>query len=173
MKTTKRAKKSNLENNAFSEHARDMTKQVTGGFTKTALAIRSKTKTKGAATNEDAGGAVLGLVVVPSPTPHDVFKVDKRSLKVFRALFHTPNSPNQPGEIAWPDLLHAMASVGFGASKLRSSAWHFTPPVSVGERSIQLHEPHPISKLPFVLARHYGRRLHIAYQWTAEFSELA
>ena len=114
----------------------------------------------------------MPLVISP-PAPRGTLKVDKRSLKVFRALFHTPNLPNQPGEGAWLDLLHAMIAIGFGAEKLRSSAWRFTLPASIGERSIQLHEPHPISKLPFVLARHYGRRLSNAYQWTSESFELA
>lgn len=110
---------------------------------------------------------------LPSLTPQTVFKVDKRSLKVFRTLFHSLDSPNQPREVVWPKLLHAMISLGFGAQKLRSSAWHFTPPASIAERSIQLHEPHPGNKLPFVLARHYGRRLNIAFQWTSESFELA
>lgn len=164
---------STQENDAFSEHAHDVTKQVTGGFAKTTLSIRAKIKTKGVATDGDAGEAVPMPLLVSPPTPRNILKVDKRSLKVFRALFHTPDSPNQPGEGAWPDLLHAMTSIGFGAEKLRSSAWHFTPPASIGERSIQLHEPHPVSKLPLVLARHYGRRLHIAYQWAGDSSELA
>lgn len=175
-KTTKRKKKLQAltqQNEAFSEHAHDVTKQVTGSFTKTTLPIRSKTKTKGVTNDEHTDEAIPVPLVVPSPAPRNILKVDKRTLKVFRALFHTPDSPNQPGEVAWPDLLYAMISVGFGAEKLRSSSWQFTPPASIGERSIQLHEPHPVSKLPFVLARHYGRRLRIAYQWTTESFELA
>lgn len=158
----------------FSEHAHDVAMQITGGFAKAGKPVKSKTKTKGVITGDT--GDTGGLMHVPPSlsvlSPQAVFKVDKRSLRVFRALFHSPNSPNQPGEVAWSELLHAMIALGFGARKLRSSAWHFTPQASVGKRSIQLHEPHPNSKLPFVLARHYGRRLNIAYEWTSESFEL-
>ncbi|KAF3050908.1 hypothetical protein E8E11_003292 [Didymella keratinophila] len=82
-KTTKRGKKSRVEpqeKEAFSEHAHDVTKQVTGGFTKTTMSIRSKTKTKGVANDEDADEALpMPLAILP-PAPRSTLKVDKRSL---------------------------------------------------------------------------------------------
>ncbi|MCJ1352732.1 MAG: hypothetical protein MMC33_002716 [Icmadophila ericetorum] len=56
------------------------------------------------------------------------FSVSKRTLKVFSALFHKPSSEADiPGDIPWPEFLHAIVSVGFGAEKLYGSAWQFMP----------------------------------------------
>ncbi|KAF8981883.1 hypothetical protein BGZ46_002175 [Entomortierella lignicola] len=94
-----------------------------------------------------------------------IFTVDKRSMKVFSTLFYKPSSSSQPGEIPWNDFLHAMAATGFAIEKLYGSVWHFTPSKLDVERSIQFHEPHPISKIPFKTARRFGRRLFRAYGW--------
>ena len=171
-KISKGSQTSSVEFTALWEHTHEVNKQVTGAFAKTALLAKSKSKTKGVAMAQN-GEIKASLLTTRPPSPRDVLKVDKRSLKVFRTLLHSRDSPNQPGEIAWRDFLHAMVSTGFGAEKLRSSAWHFTPPPSVAVRSIQFHEPHPGNKLPFEVARHYGRRLNIAFQWTSESFELA
>jgi hypothetical protein len=136
---------------------------------------KTKKKTRGIPVNNDnlplgPNEAVAGDVVDPHSTS---LTVDKRAYKVFNALFRSPNSPDQPGEIPWPDFLHAMVSVGFNAEKLQGSSWHFTPrDLDVG-RSIQFYEPHPGNKLPFTWARRYGRRLARAYGWDSEMSTLA
>ncbi|KAH9886881.1 hypothetical protein F4778DRAFT_797768 [Xylariomycetidae sp. FL2044] len=55
------------------------------------------------------------------------FHVDARALKVFRILFYSSAVNTTPGEVAWPDFLHAMVCIGFGAQKLYGSVWHFQP----------------------------------------------
>lgn len=94
-----------------------------------------------------------------------VFPVDSRALKVFRTLFFNTEVTSTPGTVAWGDFLHAMASTGFGAEKLYGSVWQFRPASLDVERGIQFHEPHPSGKLPFTVARRYGRRLSRAYGW--------
>ncbi|KAG0199117.1 hypothetical protein BGX28_007544 [Mortierella sp. GBA30] len=96
------------------------------------------------------------------------FKVDKRSLKVFSTLFYKPSTNAQPGEIPWNDFLHAMGATGFAMEKLYGSVWHFTPSKLDVERSIQFHEPHPASKIPFKTARRFGRRLFRSYGWRGD-----
>ncbi|KAF9139633.1 hypothetical protein BG015_001955 [Linnemannia schmuckeri] len=96
------------------------------------------------------------------------FTVDKRALKVFSTLFYKPSSSAQPGEIPWNDFLHAMSATGFAIEKLYGSVWHFMPSKLDVERSIQFHEPHPTSKIPFKTARRFGRRLFRAYGWRGD-----
>jgi hypothetical protein len=91
--------------------------------------------------------------------------LSKRAFKVFSILFHTPSQSDQPGEIPWSDFLNAMASTGFSPQKLYGSVWQFTPTELDVERSIQFHEPHPQSKIPYRVARRFGRRLQRAYGW--------
>ncbi|KAK4236499.1 hypothetical protein C8A03DRAFT_16841 [Achaetomium macrosporum] len=93
------------------------------------------------------------------------FSVDSRALKVFRTLFFHPAVTSTPGEVPWNDFLHAMTSTGFRAEKLYGSVWHFQPTQLDVERSIQFHEPHPVGKIPFTMARRIGRRLARAYGW--------
>ncbi|KAJ8119200.1 hypothetical protein ONZ43_g3808 [Nemania bipapillata] len=93
------------------------------------------------------------------------FQVDARALKVFRTVFFDPAANTSAGEVAWRDFLHAMDSTGFAAQKLYGSVWHFQPTTLDVERSIQFHEPHPRSKIPFLVARRHGRRLNRAYGW--------
>jgi hypothetical protein len=94
-----------------------------------------------------------------------IFVLKKRAFKVFSTLFHKPESQEQPGEVPWSDFLHAMVSTGFVPEKLYGSVWQFTPTRLDVERSIHFHEPHPHGKLPFRVARRYGRRLNRAYGW--------
>jgi hypothetical protein len=101
------------------------------------------------------------------------FKVDKRSLKVFSTLFFQPSQTAQPGEIPWNDFLHAMGTTAFTVEKLYGSVWQFTPRNLDVERSIQFHEPHPIAKIPFRVARRIGRRLNRAYGWHGQMFTLA
>ncbi|KAG6368750.1 hypothetical protein INS49_002964 [Diaporthe citri] len=106
--------------------------------------------------------------------PARIIQVDRRALKVFGALFHTPSSTSKPGEVPWTEFLHAMRSAGFRIEKLYGSVWQFTPHddsdghVGAGMRSILFHEPHPHSKIPFWDARRHGRRLTRAYGWSGE-----
>ena len=99
--------------------------------------------------------------------PQPTFAVDARALKVFRTLFFNPSTTSTPGEVAWTDFLHALTSTGFAATKLYGSVWQFRPTGLDVERPIQIHEPHPGGKIPFVVARRHGRRLNRAYGWFA------
>lgn len=101
-----------------------------------------------------------------TPDPQPTFSVDARALKVFRVIFFDPTANTTPGEVAWTDFLHALDCVGFKAQKLYGSVWHFQPTKLDVERSIQFHEPHPQSKIPFLIARRHGRRLNRAYGWS-------
>jgi hypothetical protein len=154
----------------FFGHTHDISKQVTGNFQKLAIAMKEKKKTRREAVGQD-DDTPASSTTVETLTPTII--VDKRTQKVFNSLFHSPNSPNQPGEVAWPDFLHAMTKTGFGAQKLQGSAWHFTPQNLEVERSIQFHEPHPGNKLPLTWARRYGRRLTRAFGWTRDSFTLA
>jgi hypothetical protein len=157
----------------LSGHQHDASKQITGNFKKLAVASKEKKKTRrqGAA----GGVEVEATNADNSPGGSEGFTiaVDKRALRALNILFHSPDSPNQPGDLAWPDFLHAMVKTGFGAEKLQGSACHFSPTKLDVERSIQFHEPPPGNKLPFTWARRYGRRLTRAFGWTNESFELA
>ncbi|MCJ1453084.1 hypothetical protein MMC28_003429 [Mycoblastus sanguinarius] len=96
------------------------------------------------------------------------FKVGKRASRVFSTLFGRPTEEGIPGELPWKEFLYAMTSLGFSVQKLDGSAWIFSPVDEPLERSITFHEPHPVSKIPFRVARRYGRRLEWAYGWTAD-----
>ncbi len=163
--------KSSLESEAFSVHFHDATKQITGSFDKLSVSSKAKTKTRGAAAVENE--VPIPTVAKPATSSPSRIKVDKRALKVFRTLFHSPDNPDQPGEVSWKNFLHALVSAGFAAEKLQGSAWHFTPTAADVERSIQFHEPHPSDKLPFTWARRYGRRLTRAFGWSLETFSLA
>lgn len=66
---------------------------------------------------------------------------------------------------SWSDFLHALVSTGFRAEKLYGSVWQFVPTKIDVERSIHFHEPHPGGKMPYWVARRFGRRLNRAYGW--------
>ncbi|KAF2244696.1 hypothetical protein BU26DRAFT_84509 [Trematosphaeria pertusa] len=155
----------------------DITKEITGRFDKLAASDKTKLKTRGTAASVKNAVITKDTVAkedgLPTLEEQPTLPVDKRAHKVFRALFHCANSPDQPGEVAWADFLHAMVSAGFSAEKLQGSSWHFTPRNLEAERSIQFHEPHPGNKLPFTWARRYGRRLTRAFGWTANTFGLA
>jgi hypothetical protein len=151
----------------------DRTTQVTGSFDRGSIPAKpAKIKTRGHA----APASVYGDPQLQATTPQSavstikIFKVDKRTHRVFCALFHSPNDQDLPGEIAWMDFLHALVAIGFSAEKVHGSAWNFVPRTidAEVERSIQFHEPHPSNKIPFHWARRYGRRLARAYGWTLE-----
>lgn len=131
---------------------------------------KAKPKTRGVARSSLSAGDDAGGEEPAAAAPEQVFLLDNlRALKVFSTLFHQPSIDSQPGEIPWADFLYAMHQVGFGCEKLGGSAWQFTPGRSLDgcaySRGIQFHEPHPIAKIPFRMARMYGRRLGRTYGW--------
>lgn len=130
-----------------------------------ALPPKSKVKTKGTpwATAE---GEIPTDGTTGDPQPS--FAVDTRALKVFRMLFFNPAITSTAGEIPWKDFLHAMASTGFAARKLYGSVWQFRPTALDVEVPILFHEPHPHAKIPFTVARRFGRRLKRTYGWSGD-----
>ncbi|KAI1447037.1 hypothetical protein F5Y02DRAFT_50465 [Annulohypoxylon stygium] len=135
---------------------------------------KTKVKTRGTPTAKAVEPMVSEATSKENPSdPQPRFKVDARAAKVFRILFYNPNIHTTPGEVAWLDFLHAMSSVGFCAQKLYGSVWHFQPSRLDVERSIQFHEPHPYAKIPFLVARRYGRRLNRAYGWFGDMFTMA
>ncbi|CAE7030436.1 hypothetical protein HRS9139_04931 [Pyrenophora teres f. teres] len=172
-KTKLRREEGEYEYQPFSTVFHDPTRQVTGTFNRASLSSKApKAKTRGDAVPNDE--TQPGIPHEPNGVAA-FFSVDKRAHKVFRTLFHSPNNPDTPGEIPWVDFLHSMVSMGFSTEKLHGSAWNFTPQTpDIGiERSIQFHEPHPSSKIPFLWTRRYGRRLGRAYGWNADTFRLA
>ncbi|KAK4445232.1 hypothetical protein QBC34DRAFT_497673 [Podospora aff. communis PSN243] len=125
-----------------------------------------KAKTKGVP-NPPAAAQTLAAPEAPQTTSEQTLPVDARAFKVFRTLFFNPEVTTSPGEIAWKDFLHAMASVGFVAEKLYGSVWQFRPTNSKldVEHPIIFHEPHPSPKIGFTTARRIGRRLFRQYGW--------
>ena len=151
----------------FSALFHDRNKQITGTFDRASLSNKgAKVKTTGVAAAEADADEQAPENALETTEPTTI-PVDKRAHKVFRTMFHSPNNPDTPGEIPWTDFLHSMVSVGFSAEKLHGSAWSFTPrALNTGlERSNKFHEPHPVSKVPYLVARRYGRRLARAYGW--------
>jgi hypothetical protein len=133
----------------FSSALHNPTKQITGGLAKLTASTNQKLKTHELARPEgDIPVAAPPLMEEPDDE-QPIFYVDKRAHRVFRNLFHSPISRDQPGKIPWTDFLHAMISTGFAAQKLQGSAWQFTPRNMNVEQPIQFHEPHPEAMLPF------------------------
>ncbi|USW52715.1 hypothetical protein Slin15195_G060340 [Septoria linicola] len=125
--------------------------------------VQSKQKTSNAPPVLASKDQTAPVTVPPDIEP--VFKVDQRALKVFKTLFHTPSLTGIPGDIAWPDFIHALTSIGFQADKLYGSVWYFMPAKLEEDRNILFHEPHRDGKIPFRTVRRYGRRLHRIYGW--------
>jgi hypothetical protein len=126
---------------------------------------KNKIKTKGVASRTDPATPEQEKAESSETDIQPIMTVSKRAFKVFSTLFHTPSQSDQPGEIPWSDFLSAMASTGFSPQKLYGSVWQFTPTTLDVERGIQFHEPHPQSKIPYRVARRFGRRLQRAYGW--------
>lgn len=129
---------------------------------------KNKVKTHGPVQKGGSHGAEPPEDVPRTPIPdqQQQIVVGRRAFKVFSTLFHVPNQTDTPGDVPWPDFLHAMASTGFQIVQLYGSVWQFTPTKLDVENSIHFHEPHPIGKIPFRMARRHGRRLHRTYGWT-------
>jgi hypothetical protein len=127
--------------------------------------LKTKIKTKGA-----AQGALAETADTTSSDRETqqqaMIPVDARSLKVFRTLFFNPGVTSSPGELSWHDFVHAMTSTGlFSAEKLYGSVWQFQRLDEESQGRIQFHQPHPRGKIPFTMARRYGRRLNRAFGW--------
>ena len=133
---------------------------------------RQKIKTRGLATQsqsepEDISHQADTTAVTPK------IGVTKRALKVFSTMFFDDAHEAPPGETPWSEFLHAMTSAGFTARKLNGSSWIFEPTDDSFRRSIIFHEPHPVAKIQYRIARRFGRRLERAYGWTGETFERA
>ena len=127
-----------------------------------------KIKTKGLPSESTPRPKAATPEKTPSEPPEPpVIVVDARALKVFRTLFFNPGVTSSPGEIPWKDFVYAMTSTGqFTAKKLFGSAWQFQRRDGEGQSSIQFHQPHPLGKIHFTLARRMGRRLNRTFGWT-------
>jgi len=135
--------------------------------------VKTKVKTRGVP-NKSTEGTDLPEQSETVPSRLPTVSVDARSYKLFSSLFHNPNINTQPvGEIRWSEFLHAFASIGFAIQKQYGSAWLFTPVDMSYTRPIIFHEPHPTANIPIHIARRHGRRLTLAYGWTAETFTLA
>lgn len=137
-----------------------------------------KEKTRGIArpaAEDNAERLLVDVAGEPRAEKRRDIIVDARALKVFKTLFYTPSTTGTPGEVPWTQFLHAMTFVGFHAEKLQGSAWQFIPvDTAMGiERAIQFHEPHPSPKIPFWVARNFGRRLNRAFGWVGSMFKLA
>lgn len=132
--------------------------------------VKTKTKTRGQASQESAPSTcVMGTEAAsPKPKPKPI-AVDARALKVFRTRFFDPAVTSSPGEISWNDFTYAMTSTGmFEAEELYGSVWQFQRVDASDHSRIQFHEPHPRGKIPVFMARRHGRRLDRAYGWLGE-----
>ena len=109
-------------------------------------------------------------------------KVDKRSLRTFRALFHDPTTDtaksSMPAGLTWLDFVHAMHSAGFTITRMYASGWLFVPGrgKSAGvqiqaQRPSLFYEPWGEAKVPGDMARVMGKRLGRAYGWTTDTFE--
>jgi hypothetical protein len=121
---------------------------------------KTKIKTRGESTE-----TVPDVYQEPIPDVQPIFQVTNRALKVFRTLFFMPSKTDQPGEVTWSDFLYSMSVMGFAPQKLYGSVWQFSPTELDVNQSIQFHEPHPGTKIPFKRARRIGRRLGRTYGW--------
>jgi hypothetical protein len=76
-----------------------------------------KTKTRGETLSKDESRVPETLLEkVEYNLP--IFKINNRTFKVFKALFHLPSQSDLPGETPWTDFLYAMAAMGFVPEKL-------------------------------------------------------
>ena len=128
---------------------------------------KTKTKTRGIPGEPTPSNAQAAEDTTPALEEPKI-TVSKRAYKVFATLFRSPTGDGVPGETPWVDFLHAMASAGFSAEKLDGSAWVLAPREDEFRRIIVFHEPHSYSRIPFRMARRYGRRLGRVFGWSGE-----
>lgn len=139
------------------------------GVTETDSLPKQKVKTRGPASSARKGDTQPEPVEEAAVADRPTIFVGARDLKVFKTLFFDPTMSSHPGETPWNDFLHAMTSTGlFTAEKLYGSVWQFQRVNSFDQSRIQFHEPHPHGKIPFVMARRFGRRLNKHYGWARD-----
>ena len=102
----------------------------------------------------------------PSNSSTTVY-LNKRAYRVFSTLLSSSDRSQTPSEIAWPDFLHAMVSVGFAPEKFGGSAWLFHAKKGL-EHTILFHEPWPAGKMSVRTARWNGKRLNRWFGWDGE-----
>ncbi|KAF2645206.1 hypothetical protein P280DRAFT_531183 [Massarina eburnea CBS 473.64] len=157
----------------------DESKQITGPMLKLSVSEKKKEKSRG--TSDNTLLANQELPNIPMFAPEDehspqIFTLDKNSYKVFKTLFGIRKSESDelPKFIKWNNFKRAMTKVRFSVEKMQGSAWQFSPTDNVEvERSIQFHEPHPNSDIPYTMARRFGRRLERVYGWSKDTFQLA
>lgn len=163
----------------FSRISHDEIMQVTGTFDKLAAERKTKIKTRGLGTLSQKS-----IDEFTDTTHHQteqmarprVVCLDKRAYKAIKAMFHvrSSNPEDVPRAVKWDEFKRAMVRIGFSAEKLQGSAWQFTPGTDLAlGRSIQFHEPHSDSEIPYIMARRFGRRLERVYGWTGSMFRLA
>ena len=128
---------------------------------------KTKTKTRGIPSEPTPSDAQAAEDTTPALGEPKI-TVSKRAYKVFATLFRSPTEDGVLGETPWVNFLHAMASAGFSVEKLDGSAWVLAPREDELRRSIVFHEPHPYSRIPFRMARRYGRRLGHVFRWSGK-----
>ncbi|KAK6611017.1 hypothetical protein H4I96_02615 [Botrytis cinerea] len=136
---------------------------------------KAKSKSRKAGPSQESAALTEELPEVEeAQAPREIIKVNKKTYRVFTALFYTPSEKDPPGEISWQDFLQAMAAGGLSSEALYGSIWHFTPQEghpNKPRRSIQFHQPHP-GKLRLGTARFIGRRLNRAFGWDIDLFSL-
>jgi hypothetical protein len=173
-----RPARANAAYEPISELLHDVSLQITGTFDRTSTCAKVKSKTRGLDTGSPTGpspSTIQGVEDVPAE-PNECHAVDRRTLRVFNTLFYSPTASagELPRAVKWDEFKRAMARVGFSVEKLQGSAWQFNPNVEHGlKRSIQFHEPHPDSDIPYYMARRFGRRFKRVYGWSLETFRLA
>ncbi|KAL5417183.1 hypothetical protein PMIN03_001803 [Paraphaeosphaeria minitans] len=158
------------------DYLHDRSKQVTGAFDRSPEA-KKKLKTHGLPEQAQVTEAILDAPDPSDAAPDqpEIRRVDKRTFKTLKTIFGT--NTYSEGEVSkiikWDAFVRAMIRTGFAAEKLQGSAWQFTPHGNTAvERSIQFHEPHPDSDIPYIMARRFGRRLERVYGWTSDTFQL-
>lgn len=142
------------------------------GSEDTIVTPKQKVKTRGTPVEPQLEPPVIPHQADATPAMPKI-AVSKRAMKVFSTVFFDDSSGASVGDTLWSEFLHAMASAGFTSKKLEGSAWIFAPTDDSFRRSIIFHEPHPVAKIQYCIARRIGRRLNRAYGWTAETFERA
>jgi hypothetical protein len=102
------------------------------------------------------------LTVVPTTT----IEINKRTEKVFAALFYDPTQ-DAPGEVPWSEFLYAFASLGLGSRSNTVQLGCF----SIRNNASADHLPRTPSthQNPHLsLAHRYGARLSRRYGWTRD-----
>ncbi|KAL1593261.1 hypothetical protein SLS60_010869 [Paraconiothyrium brasiliense] len=165
----------------LSIHLHDTSKQITGVFDRSSESRKVKAKTQGCSDQtqtpaENTPPIPENPMRSDASDKPDVRRIDKRTLKTLKTLFggDVCNEGDVSKTVKWDAFVRAMIRTGFSAEKLQGSAWQFTPQGNTDvERSIQFHEPHPDSDIPYRIARRFGRRLERVYGWTRDTFELS